>query len=175
MPPIPLRFPEPNRALSSSYTCVRTSRAAETRGDCCRLLCWHSSEPLEHLAPVDSVAWARGTVHIYGGTRDRARAQTQAVRTHLGFVQSLCMYDGSVPCRRPGRILYTQPFCTHYQESPYMSRGSSVSIVSDYGLDDRGSISDRGKGFFLLSLRLDRLWGPSSLLSNGYWGSYPMG
>jgi hypothetical protein len=29
------------------------------------------------------------------------------------------------------------------------SLGSSVSIVSDYGLDDRGSIPDRGRGFFL--------------------------
>jgi hypothetical protein len=28
------------------------------------------------------------------------------------------------------------------------SHGSSGSIVSDYGLDDRGSISGRGKGFF---------------------------
>jgi hypothetical protein len=28
------------------------------------------------------------------------------------------------------------------------SRGSSGSIVSDYGLDDRGSIPDRGRGFF---------------------------
>jgi hypothetical protein len=28
------------------------------------------------------------------------------------------------------------------------SRGSSDSIVSDYGLDDRGSIPDRGRGFF---------------------------
>jgi hypothetical protein len=28
------------------------------------------------------------------------------------------------------------------------SRGSSVSIVSDYGLDDRGSIPDRGSEFF---------------------------
>jgi hypothetical protein len=28
------------------------------------------------------------------------------------------------------------------------SLGSSVSIVSDYGLDDRGSIPDRGRGFF---------------------------
>jgi hypothetical protein len=28
------------------------------------------------------------------------------------------------------------------------SRGSSVSIVTDYGLDDRGSIPDRGRGFF---------------------------
>jgi hypothetical protein len=27
------------------------------------------------------------------------------------------------------------------------SRGSSVSTVSDYGLDDRGSIPDRGRGF----------------------------
>jgi hypothetical protein len=27
--------------------------------------------------------------------------------------------------------------------------GSSGSIVSDYGLDDRGSIPDRGRGFFL--------------------------
>jgi hypothetical protein len=26
---------------------------------------------------------------------------------------------------------------------------SSVSIVSDYGLDGRGSIPDRGRGFFL--------------------------
>jgi hypothetical protein len=26
----------------------------------------------------------------------------------------------------------------------YMSWGSSVSMVSDYGLDDRGSIPDRG-------------------------------
>jgi hypothetical protein len=27
------------------------------------------------------------------------------------------------------------------------SRGSSVSIVTDYGLDDRDSIPDRGRGF----------------------------
>jgi hypothetical protein len=30
-----------------------------------------------------------------------------------------------------------------------MSRVSSGSIVSDYGLDDRGSIPGRGRGFFL--------------------------
>jgi hypothetical protein len=28
-------------------------------------------------------------------------------------------------------------------------RSSSVSFVSDYGLDDQGSIPDRGRGFFL--------------------------
>jgi hypothetical protein len=30
-----------------------------------------------------------------------------------------------------------------------LSQVSSVSIVSDYRLDDRGSIPGRGKGFFL--------------------------
>jgi hypothetical protein len=30
----------------------------------------------------------------------------------------------------------------------YGSRGSSVSIVSDYGLGDRGSNPDRDRGFF---------------------------
>jgi hypothetical protein len=30
----------------------------------------------------------------------------------------------------------------------FRSRGSSGSIVSDYGLDDRGSIPHRGRGFF---------------------------
>jgi hypothetical protein len=48
--------------------------------------------------------------------------------------------------------------------------------VSDYGLDDRaigGSIPGRGKGFFLYPLCPDRLWGPPSLLYNGYRGSFP--
>jgi hypothetical protein len=31
---------------------------------------------------------------------------------------------------------------------PFMSRGISVSIVTEYGLDDRDSIPDRGRGFF---------------------------
>jgi hypothetical protein len=47
-----------------------------------------------------------------------------------------------------------------------VSRGSSVSIVSDYGLDYRGSIPDRGRGFFLSPLRPDRLWAHPA--------SYPM-
>jgi hypothetical protein len=52
--------------------------------------------------------------------------------------------------------------------SIYRSRGSSGSIVSDNGLDDRGSIPDKGRGFFFWPLRPDRLWGPPSLLPNGY-------
>jgi hypothetical protein len=53
------------------------------------------------------------------------------------------------------------------------SRVSSVSTVSDYGLDDRaiGVRSPAGaRGFFLLPLCPDRLWGPPSLLYNGYRG-----
>jgi hypothetical protein len=37
------------------------------------------------------------------------------------------------------------------------SRGSRGSIVSDHGLDDWGSILDRGRGFFFQPLRPDRL------------------
>jgi hypothetical protein len=55
------------------------------------------------------------------------------------------------------------------------SRGSSGSIVSDYRLDDRGLIPDRGREVFFWSLRPDRLWCPTSLLSNGYRGSFPQG
>jgi hypothetical protein len=36
----------------------------------------------------------------------------------------------------------------HSLSDIFLSRGSSVSIVTDYGLDDRGSIPDRGRGFF---------------------------
>jgi hypothetical protein len=50
--------------------------------------------------------------------------------------------------------------------------GSSVSIVSDYGLDNRAI---EMKAFFLKPLCPDRLWGPLSLLYNGYRGSFPRG
>jgi hypothetical protein len=40
---------------------------------------------------------------------------------------------------------------------------------------DRGSIPGGGKGFFLYPLCPDRLWGPPSLLYNGYRGSFPRG
>jgi hypothetical protein len=54
-----------------------------------------------------------------------------------------------------------------------LSWGISISVVSDYKLHDRASIPGRGKGFFPLCP--DRLWGPLSLLSNGYRGPFPRG
>jgi hypothetical protein len=53
--------------------------------------------------------------------------------------------------------------------------GISVSIVTGYGLGGQGSIPNRGRGFFLCPLRPDLLWGPPSLLYNGYGGLFPGG
>jgi hypothetical protein len=50
------------------------------------------------------------------------------------------------------------------------SWGNSVSIVSDYGLGDWGSVPGRDKGFSFQLLRPDWLWNPPSLLSNGFRG-----
>jgi hypothetical protein len=41
------------------------------------------------------------------------------------------------------------------------SCSSSGSIVSDYGLDDRGSIPNRGRGFFLLAPASRSAQGPT--------------
>jgi hypothetical protein len=54
-----------------------------------------------------------------------------------------------------------------------VSRGSSVSTVSGYGLDDWAvevSSPAEAKGLFLC---LDLLWCPPNLLHNGYRGPFP--
>jgi hypothetical protein len=57
-----------------------------------------------------------------------------------------------------------------------MNRDNSVSIALGYGLDDRGFESRKvGWEFFSSPPRLDRFWGPPSLLSNGYQGLFPWG
>jgi hypothetical protein len=57
------------------------------------------------------------------------------------------------------------------------SRDSSVGIATGYGLDDRmtGVGFPAGAGNFFSSTRIpDRLWGPPSLLSNGYRGFFSL-
>jgi hypothetical protein len=49
----------------------------------------------------------------------------------------------------------------------------SVGIARGYLLDHQGAISGRVRNFSLFQCS-GRLWGPPSLLSNGYWGTlYP--
>jgi hypothetical protein len=43
------------------------------------------------------------------------------------------------------------------------------------GLDVSGYILGRGKRIFYAPHSLDRIWSPSSHLSNGYWGLFPPG
>jgi hypothetical protein len=77
----------------------------------------------------------------------------ECIELELNTVQYFVSYN--LRLLKVGR---TQPscetsFCTDILNSfvinQILSSGSSVIIVSDYRLDRRGSISGRGKGFFL--------------------------
>jgi hypothetical protein len=56
-------------------------------------------------------------------------------------------------------------------------RDSKVSIATGYGLDNLGvDIQDQLRSRISTGTHhSDRLWGPPSLLFNGYWGIFSMG
>jgi hypothetical protein len=72
--------------------------------------------------------------------------------------------------------IYVFIYCFWYSVTQMWAGVAQVSVVSGYGLDDP-AIEVRSpaeaKGFFLQPLCPDRLWGPPSLLSSGYWWSLP--
>jgi hypothetical protein len=61
-------------------------------------------------------------------------------------VVRLSHYDAAIITVNSSLIKLARRNSNNYDN--YSSRDSSVSIVSDYGLDDRGWIPDGGKGFF---------------------------
>jgi hypothetical protein len=92
------------RKVQSDYSCCRDSGWLLS---VCTDSSTDTSEPLEHMAQVDRAAWvrARESVHIYGDTRDGARARV--VWMHLYIV-----YDrGSIPGE-------SRPFSLHQRGSP---------------------------------------------------------
>jgi hypothetical protein len=76
-----------------------------------------------------------------GSGRDRARTTFRSIAFSLLILES--PKQGSTPF-----FFFILNYIILKLFFLKRSRGSSVSIVSDYGLDDGGSIPDRGRGFF---------------------------
>jgi hypothetical protein len=71
-----------------------------------------------------------------------------------------------------GRLL---PDGKHFYGTIFDCQDSSVAIATGYNLEVQGSMPGKGKKFFSTLQHPDRLCGPLTFLSKGYWGLFPKG
>jgi hypothetical protein len=72
-------------------------------------------------------------------------------------------------------VIINKQFNYYYYYYYYKIRGSAVGIAIAFGMDDRGvGVLERSRSrIFASPYRQDWLWGPLSLLSNGYREPFP--
>jgi hypothetical protein len=108
------------------------------------------------LADICGCKDERRTVKL--GVRRNRRRRRLTLLFHPDYVHSKCE-----------ALSETQEDKKPYSTINKRRWGSSVSIATGYGLGSRSSVPSRGNIFFPLQ-RPDQLWGPCSLLFNGYGG-----
>jgi hypothetical protein len=72
-------------------------------------------------------------------------------------------------------LIYPRRECIIIMLSLRVRWDSSVGIATGCRLEGRSSVSNKRKRFFSRPQRPDQLWGPPSLLFNGYRRLFPVG
>jgi hypothetical protein len=131
-----------------------------------RVIFVYGTQGLMHTALLfRDRAWLWGTAKTYAVYMGKAK--TFQVVPHKLHNQECLQMDR--------QILTVLDF--RFSRRQQRSRDSALGIATGYGLDDRGAgvRVPVGSRIFSSPPRLVRLWGPSSLLPNGYLGLFPRG
>jgi hypothetical protein len=125
----------------SSYSAVAmvTNELSRTSKPCTRLLHCNMSHRMVLYSASPHLSMIGTTTHLLS---------TWSHWSHTVDAQCFVFCWQNSCAHKNGGFYYTYPFGLNYQMYFFFCRGSSVSIVSDYGLDDQGSIADRGRGLF---------------------------
>jgi hypothetical protein len=117
------------------------------------------------LQPGASRIW-NISYNLYAATFSFYSYSSPSSISHVGFIRFSLLaffFHLCILCMAPCILVFSKP-------------DSSVSAVSGYGLDDRAievRYPAEAKIYFLYLLCPDRLWGPPSLLCNGYRRFFP--